>query len=196
MSSPTEYSYKIAIIGSTGTGKTQLLRLLESSPPHGWQVKRYDNQGRDSVIFEHLPLKTPRVLAVSGLSHPTERGTPTVNLGRFRNAQGAILVFSYEEPSTFDNLSDWLTSFYSTADGSRVLFLVATHLAPTKDQGVFRRRVQAFCQSARVDEFFEMQRPDAAQVGRIFTRITERLAPKGAVTRDFLTTRGFTKITH
>jgi hypothetical protein len=193
-SKASDYSYKIAIIGSTGTGKTQLLRLLETAPPHGWAVKRYDNHGRDSVVFEHLPLKTPRVLAVCGLSGASERGSPSVNLGKFRGAQGAILVFSYEEPPTFDALTDWLSSFYSAADGGRVLFLVATHQPPTKDQGIFRRRVQAFCDSARVDEFFEMARPDSAQVGRIFTRMTERLAPRGAATREFLTTHGFTKI--
>jgi hypothetical protein len=147
-------------------------------------------------IFEHLPLKTPAVLAVCGLGGGSERAAPLVSLGRFGSAQGAILVSSYEERATFDALADWLCSFYSAADGSRVLFLVATHQSPMKDQAVFRRMVQAFCDSALVDEFFKMARPDSAEVGRIFTGITERLGPKGAATREFLTTDRLTKIKH
>jgi hypothetical protein len=203
MSTKEEYSYKIVLIGSTGTGKTQLLRLLEQGAPHGWQVHRFDNKGNmghlDSAIFEHLPLKTPRVLAVSASSHWKEKGTATDrgNAPRFRGAEGAILVFSYEEPATFDELTDWLATYQQTTDRSRVLYLVGTHQPPTKDMGVFRRRVNAFIEEAKIAEYFEMARPDPPQAGRIFLRITEKfLAPQGAATREFLTTHGFTKIKH
>jgi GTPase SAR1 family protein len=192
------FSYKIALVGSTGTGKTQLLRLLEQGTPKGWKATRFDYNGRDSAVFEHLPLKTPRVLAVTASGPGKENGQTTAsgNAQRFRGAEGAILVFSYEEPATFDELTDWLTVYQAEADSTRVLFLVGTHLPPTKDQGVFRRKVNAFIEQAKVDEYFEMARPDPVQSGRIFTRITERLAPAGAATREFLTTSGITKVKH
>jgi hypothetical protein len=136
-------------------------------------------------IFKHLPLNPPVVLAVCGLGGGSERAAPTVNLRRFDSTQGAILVFSYEERASFDALTDWLCSLYSVADGSRVLFLVATHQSPTKDQAVFKRRLQLFCDSALVDEFFEMVRPDSAQVARIFARIRERLVQRERQSASF-----------
>jgi hypothetical protein len=168
-----------------------LIRLLEQGCPAGWQAHRFEKAGRDGVVFEHLPLKTPRLLAICASSHWRARGSnPTEgNKGAFRRAEGAILTFSWEEPKTFDELTDWLNAVKTNAQDSRVLFLVATHQAPTKDRGEFRRKVEAFCKTEGISEFYELPRPDAPQAGRIFKRITEKLAPEGVATRDFLTTR-------
>jgi hypothetical protein len=186
-----EFSYKVVLVGSTGTGKTQLLRLLEKGAPHGWEVHRFDHNGRDGVVFQHLPLKTPKLLAVAASSHWRERGTNPSdgNKRTFRKAEGAILVFSWEEPKTFDELTDWLQVYQENAQDSRILFMVGTHHPPTKDSGEYRRKVEAFKERAGICEYYEMANPDPIQTGRIFKRITEQLAPAGATTRDFLTTR-------
>jgi hypothetical protein len=47
------------------------------------------------LCFRTPPTEDRACPCVCGLSSASERRTPTVNLGRFRGAQGAILAFSW-----------------------------------------------------------------------------------------------------
>lgn len=120
MSSDTQgYSFKIVVVGSSGVGKTSIVRQLidgrfqeEGQPTIGVEFKTY------SLTAEGEAVKL-QIWDTAG-----QERFRSVSKAYFRNALGAILVYDITSRQSFDDLSAWISDFQTLASPNAPVVLI------------------------------------------------------------------------
>jgi small GTP-binding protein len=113
------FSFKFIIVGSSGVGKTALLRRLTSdtfSPDsHSTIGVEYDS----TVVEIDQQMIKLQIWDTAG-----QEKFRSIAKAYFRNAVGVLLCFDLTDQQTFDDVSMWLNEIRSICDQSIVILLI------------------------------------------------------------------------
>ncbi|EAY15808.1 small GTP-binding protein, putative [Trichomonas vaginalis G3] len=122
-------TFKFIIIGSSGVGKTALLRrLVENKFVH-------DQQSTIGVEFDSTSIEVDdQVVKLQIWDTAGQERFRSIAKAYFRNAVGVVLVFDVTERRTFDDVNMWLNDVHSLCDPSARVILVGnkTDLADSR----------------------------------------------------------------
>jgi len=117
MSSP--YSYKFIIIGSSGVGKTAIMKRLVDN------TYSTDSQSTIGVEFDSTSIEVDgQSIKLQIWDTAGQERFRSIAKAYFRNAVGVILVFDITERKTFDDVNVWLNDVHSLCDANAVVMLV------------------------------------------------------------------------
>jgi small GTP-binding protein len=112
-------SYKFIIIGSSGVGKTCLLkRLIEGTFTE-------DSASTIGVEFDSLILNIDnRKVKLQIWDTAGQERFRSISKTYYRNAVGVILVFDLTDRKSFDALTSWLNDVHALCDSNAVIQLI------------------------------------------------------------------------
>jgi len=112
-------SLKFIIIGSSGVGKTALLkRLVEDSFAE-------ESQSTIGVEFDSTVIQVDdRQVKLQIWDTAGQERFRSIAKAYFRNAVGVLLVFDITERKTFDDLSHWLNDVHALCDPNVVIQMI------------------------------------------------------------------------
>lgn len=115
----SQYSYKFIIIGSSGVGKTAIMkRLVENT-------FSADSQSTIGVEFDSTSIDVDgQNIKLQIWDTAGQERFRSIAKAYFRNAVGVILVFDITERKTFDDVNMWLNDVHTLCDPSAVVILV------------------------------------------------------------------------
>jgi len=115
----SQFSYKFIIIGSSGVGKTALMkRLVENT-------FSADSQSTIGVEFDSTSIEVDgQSIKLQIWDTAGQERFRSIAKAYFRNAIGVILVFDITERKTFDDVNMWLNDVHTLCDPAAVVILV------------------------------------------------------------------------
>ena len=113
------YSYKFIIIGSSGVGKTAIMkRLVENT-------FSADSQSTIGVEFDSTTIEVDgQSVKLQIWDTAGQERFRSIAKAYFRNAVGVLLVFDITERKTFDDVNMWLNDVHTLCDPSASVILV------------------------------------------------------------------------
>jgi small GTP-binding protein len=112
-------SYKFIIIGSSGVGKTCLLKRLVD----GTFIE--DTSSTIGVEFDSITLNIDnRKVKLQIWDTAGQERFRSISKTYYRNAVGVILVFDVTDRKSFDSLSTWLNDVHALCDSNAVIELI------------------------------------------------------------------------
>ena len=115
----SQYSYKFIIIGSSGVGKTAIMkRLVENT-------FSTDSQSTIGVEFDSTSIEVDgQSVKLQIWDTAGQERFRSIAKAYFRNAVGVILVFDITERKTFDDVNMWLNDVHTLCDPSACVILI------------------------------------------------------------------------
>jgi small GTP-binding protein len=115
----TPISFKFIIIGSSGVGKTAILkRLVEDT-------FTTDSQSTIGVEFDSTTIEVDgQTVKLQIWDTAGQERFRSIAKAYFRNAVGVILVFDIGERKTFDDVNIWLNDVHSLCDPTATILLI------------------------------------------------------------------------
>jgi small GTP-binding protein len=157
--------YKIIVVGASGVGKTAMIRRLvdgtflsEGQPTVGVEFRVYECQCGSETIQLNL------------WDTAGQEKFRSVSKAYFRNAAGALLVFSLTDRTSFDGLESWLTDSHSLCTPNVNVLLVGnkSDLAMEREIGIEEAR--NFGARHGID-YMETSALDATNINESFLRL-------------------------
>ena len=154
-------SFKVVIAGSAETGKTSLLFQLtnknfkDQKPTIGMEFKSYSltSNGEDKKI---------QIWDTSG-----QERFRNATKAYFRNALGAVLVFSLIDRQSFTDLTTWIKDFHSLCTENAYIVLVGCKSDLESDRLVTRSEAQHFADKYKI-KYFEASSKTGFNVESVF----------------------------
>ena len=115
----SQFSYKFIIIGSSGVGKTAIMkRLVENT-------FSTDSQSTIGVEFDSTSIEVDgQSVKLQIWDTAGQERFRSIAKAYFRNAVGVILVFDITERKTFDDVNMWLNDVHTLCDPSACVILI------------------------------------------------------------------------
>ena len=117
--SSSQNSYKVVVVGSSGVGKTAIVQRLVDGT--------FCDEGQSTVGVEfksHTISFDDETMKLSIWDTAGQERFRSVSKAYFRNAVGAILVFSLDDAQSFNELDGWLNDLHALATPNAVITLV------------------------------------------------------------------------
>ncbi|OHT08995.1 small GTP-binding protein [Tritrichomonas foetus] len=166
-------SYKFIIIGSSGVGKTAILkRLVEDTFTE-------ESQSTIGVEFDStmITVEDRRVKLQIWDTAGQERFR-SIAKAYYRNAVGVILVFDITERKSFDDLSSWLNDVHTLCDPSAVIQLIGNKADLTDQRAVTLTEAEAFASHQHM-QYLETSAKAGDNVREAFVRVAGNIVSKG-----------------
>jgi small GTP-binding protein len=168
-------SFKFIIIGSSGVGKTAILkRLTEDSFSS-------DSQSTIGVEFDST------IVEVDGQSVKLQiwdtagqERFRSIAKAYFRNAVGVILVFDICERKTFEDVNVWLNDVHSLCDPTAVVILIGNKSDLSANRSVTLAEAEQYAQHHQLT-YLETSALSGANVRDAFLKVATQIyrkAPK------------------
>ena len=169
MSSTLPQSFKIVIVGDSSTGKTSILeRLLNNSfqseifPTVGIEFKSYltsiDGQQVKLNLWDTAGQEKYRAVAKS----------------YFRNAVGALLVFSICDHESFSHVEEWLSSLEEGCLPNAVFLLVGNKVDLAENREVTEDEAKTLADRHGLD-YIETSAKTSENVAEAFARVAQTI---------------------
>ena len=177
------YSYKIVVVGSSGVGKTALVQRLTDD------YFSYDNQPTIGVEFKTFSFGSigDDQIKLNIWDTAGQEKFRSVSKAYFRNASGAILVFSLNDRSSYDDLSRWLNDLQNLALPNAAILLVGNKLDLADNRTVTVSEGEAFALRHGM-EYLETSAQNATNVKECFVRLATQIhqrVKKGEIAGQF-----------
>ena len=115
----TTFNYKFIIIGSSGVGKTAIMKKLVEN------TFSPDAQSTIGVEFDSTTIEVDgQSIKLQIWDTAGQERFRSIAKAYFRNAVGVILVFDITERKTFDDVNIWLNDVKTLCDPSAVVILI------------------------------------------------------------------------
>jgi small GTP-binding protein len=170
-------SFKFIIIGSSGVGKTAILKRLTED------TFSTDSQSTIGVEFDST------VLEVDGQSVKLQiwdtagqERFRSIAKAYFRNAVGVILVFDICERKTFEDVNMWLNDVHSLCDPTALVILIGNKSDLASNRTVTLAEAEQYTQHHQLT-YLEASALSGANVREAFVRVAAQIyrkAPKTA----------------
>jgi Ras-related protein Rab-11A len=174
LSSPTDYLFKVVLIGDAGVGKSNLLSRftrnefnLESKSTIGVEF------ATRSVQVEGKTIKS-QIWDTAG-----QERYRAITSAYYRGAVGALLVYDISKKGTFDNVERWLKELKDHADANIVIMLVGNKCDLKHLRAVTTEDGSAFSANHGLS-FIETSALDATNVEGAFRTILSEIYKLGA----------------
>ena len=170
--SSTAYSFKFIIIGSSGVGKTAILkRLVEDT-------FSTDSQSTIGVEFDSTMIDVDgQQVKLQIWDTAGQERFRSIAKAYFRNAVGVILVFDITERKTFDDVNMWLNDVHSLCDPTAVVLLIGNKSDLSNHREVTLEEAEQFAQSHQID-YLETSAKDSSNVTKAFVKLTTQIIRK------------------
>ncbi|KAH0791078.1 Ras family protein [Histomonas meleagridis] len=112
-------TYKVVVVGSSGVGKTSMIqRLIEGT-------FSADKQPTIGVEFNTFQVNCDEeTIKINIWDTAGQEKFRSISKAYFRNAVGAVLVFSLIDKNSFDDLNGWLNDLHSLASPNAAILVV------------------------------------------------------------------------
>jgi small GTP-binding protein len=139
MATPRLISFKVVVVGSSGVGKSSIVKRLVQD---AFQRDGAPTCGADYYQYS-CPLESETVRLQIWDTAGQER-FQSISKSYFRNAVGAVLVYDITSMGSFDDLSGWLNDFQSLALPNAYVLLVGNKADLEAERQVGPQFVKAF----------------------------------------------------
>ena len=166
-------SYKFIVIGSSGVGKTAILkRLVEDTFTE-------ESQSTIGVEFDStiIPIDDKKVKLQIWDTAGQERFR-SIAKAYYRNAVGVVLVFDITERKSFDELSTWLNDVHTLCDPNAVIQLIGNKCDLTEERVVTLTEAENFAQQHHM-QYLETSAKAGDNVRETFVRVATAIMSKG-----------------
>ncbi|KAH0788109.1 small GTP-binding protein [Histomonas meleagridis] len=169
----TVVSYKFIIIGSSGVGKTAILKRLVED------IFIEESQSTIGVEFDStiLNIDNRRVKLQIWDTAGQERFR-SIAKAYYRNAVGVILVFDITDRESFDELTSWLNDIHSLCDPNAVVQLIGNKADLSSRRVVTLSEAEQFASNQKM-QYLETSAKTADNVREAFVRVATTILSKG-----------------
>ena len=165
-------SYKVVVVGSSGVGKTAIVqRLIDNTFIE-------DTQSTVGVEFKSFSVESDGfVCKLSIWDTAGQEKFRSVSKAYFRNAVGAVLVFSLDDLDSFNELNSWINDLTSLATPNAAILLVGNKADLTDKRSITENEALDFAKRYNV-EYIETSAKEGQNVKETFTRLAKIIAEK------------------
>lgn len=170
------YSFKFIIIGSSGVGKTAILkRLVEDT-------FSADSQSTIGVEFDSTVIEVDgQQVKLQIWDTAGQERFRSIAKAYFRNAVGVILVFDISERKTFDDVNMWLNDVHSLCDPTAVVILIGNKSDLSDNRVVTLAEAENFAQHHQLT-YLETSAAEGTNVHEAFVQVATTIYRKGIKT--------------
>ena len=164
-------SYKVVVVGSSGVGKTAIVQRLVDGT--------FCDEGQSTVGVEfksHSISFDDETMKLSIWDTAGQERFRSVSKAYFRNAVGAILVFSLDDAQSFNELDGWLNDLHALATANAVILLVGNK-ADVSEKTVTTSEAEAFAKRHNL-EYLETSAKDGVNINDTFVRLARDINDK------------------
>ncbi|KAK8882821.1 hypothetical protein M9Y10_045464 [Tritrichomonas musculus] len=174
----TALSFKFIIIGSSGVGKTAILkRLVEDTFSS-------DSQSTIGVEFDSTVIEVDgQQVKLQIWDTAGQERFRSIAKAYFRNAVGVILVFDITERKTFDDVNMWLNDVHSLCDPTAVCILIGNKADLSENRVVTLSEAEQFAQHHQLN-YLETSAMNGENVSEAFTKVATQIYRKGVKTTN------------
>jgi small GTP-binding protein len=166
------YSFKFIIIGSSGVGKTAILkRLVEDT-------FSLESQSTIGVEFDSTVIEVDgQQVKLQIWDTAGQERFRSIAKAYFRNAVGVILVFDIAERKTFDEVNMWLNDVHSLCDPTAVVILIGNKTDLAQERVVTLAEAEQFAQHHQLT-YLETSAMNGTNVREAFVRVATQIYRK------------------
>jgi small GTP-binding protein len=136
---PTRKTLKFIVIGSSGVGKTAILKRLVDG------TFTNENQTTIGVEFLAMTLEVEGVrLRLQIWDTAGQERFRSIAKAYFRSAVGVILTFDLTDRKSFHDLNDWLDDIHTLCDPTAIVTLVGNKLDLVAERVITTTEAEAF----------------------------------------------------
>jgi small GTP-binding protein len=167
-------SYKFIIVGSSGVGKTAILkRLVEDTYTE-------DSQSTIGVEFDSAVLNIgDRKVKLQIWDTAGQERFRAISKAYYRNAVGVILVYDLTDRKSFDELPSWLNDIRTLCDANAVIQLIGNKSDLNPQRIVSVAEAEQFANQHHL-QYLETSAKMAANVREAFVKVATAILAKGA----------------
>jgi small GTP-binding protein len=166
-------SYKFIIVGSSGVGKTAILkRLVEDTYTE-------DSQSTIGVEFDSTVLNIgDRKVKLQIWDTAGQERFRSISKAYYRNAVGVILVYDLTDRKSFDELTSWLNDIRTLCDANAVVQLIGNKSDLNAQRVVSAAEAEQFATQHHL-QYLETSAKMAANVREAFVKVATAILAKG-----------------
>lgn len=162
-----KHTFKFIVIGSSGVGKTSLLKRLIDDTFSSDNTSTIGVEYLSTVIeIDGQPIKL-QIWDTAG-----QEKFRSIAKSYFRHAVGVILVYDITDRKSFDDLSFWLNDVHSLCDPNAAITLIGNKLDMASQRAVTTAEAQAFAQNHQLT-YLETSARGGDNVNEAFHRATK-----------------------
>jgi small GTP-binding protein len=169
----TVVSYKFIILGSSGVGKTAILKRLVED--------RFDDdlQSTIGVEFDSTILNIDdRKVRLQIWDTAGQERFRAISKAYYRNAIGVLLVFDIADRKSFDELSTWLTDIRSLCDPNAIVQLIGNKADLVSERAVTLNEAEEFATHQHM-QYLETSAKLGQNVRDAFIKVATSILTKG-----------------
>jgi small GTP-binding protein len=169
-------SYKFIIVGSSGVGKTAILkRLVEDQYTD-------DSQSTIGVEFDSTVLNIgDRKVKLQIWDTAGQERFRSIAKAYYRNAVGVIVVYDLTDRKSFDDLNSWLTDIHALCDANAVIQLIGNKSDLAPNRVVTVTEAEQFANHHHI-QYLETSAKMGANVREAFVKVAATIIGKGGKT--------------
>jgi small GTP-binding protein len=171
-------SFKFIIIGSSGVGKTAILkRLVEDSFSN-------DSQSTIGVEFDSTIIEIDgQQVKLQIWDTAGQERFRSIAKAYFRNAVGVLLLFDICERKTFDEVNIWLTDVHALCDPTAVVLLIGNKGDLSQNRAVTLGEAEQFADHHHLT-YLETSALTGTNVREAFENVATQIYRKGPKSRS------------
>lgn len=167
-----KHTFKFIVIGSSGVGKTSLLKRLIDDAFSADNSSTIGVEYLSNVIeVDGQPIKL-QIWDTAG-----QEKFRSIAKSYFRHAVGVILVYDITDRKSFDDLSFWLNDVHSLCDPNAAITLIGNKLDLADRRAVTPAEAQAFASNHQLT-YLETSARGGDNVNEAFHRATKTVYEK------------------
>jgi small GTP-binding protein len=172
-SSGARKTFKFIVIGSSGVGKTAILKRLVDD------VFMTESQSTIGVEFLATTVDVEgQEVKLQIWDTAGQERFRSIAKAYFRSAIGVILVFDLSDRKSFDDLNQWLTDIHALCDPNAVVTLIGNKLDLADQRKVTANEAEAFARLQQLT-YFETSALGGDNIQEAFHRTTAAILRRG-----------------
>jgi small GTP-binding protein len=174
----TPLSFKFIIIGSSGVGKTAILKRLVDN------TFCPESQSTIGVEFDSLVLEIDeQQVKLQIWDTAGQERFRSIAKAYFRNAMGVLLLFDISERKSFDEANTWLNDVHTLCDPSAVILLIGNKTDLDNQRVVSAAEAEQFAEHHHL-KYLETSALSGANVREVFVKAATEIFRKGTHLRS------------
>jgi small GTP-binding protein len=166
-------SYKFIIVGSSGVGKTSILKRLVEDSFTDDSLATIGVEFESTVIMVEEQKVKLQIWDTAG-----QERFRSIAKAYYRNAVGVIVVYDLTDRKSFDELSGWFTDIHTLCDANAVIQLIGNKSDLAGNRVVTVSEAESFAEHHRI-QYLETSAKMGANIGEAFVKVAALLLKRG-----------------
>jgi small GTP-binding protein len=165
-------NYKYIIVGSSGVGKTAILKRLVDDSFSDESTSTIGVEFESTVI--HVDGRKVKLQIWDTAGQERFR---SIGKAYYRNAIGVIIVYDLTDRRSFDDLSQWMADIHTLCDANAVIQLIGNKSDLAERRAISLKEAEDFANSHRI-QYIETSAKMGANVRETFTQVAAAILAK------------------